>query len=511
MSDIILDTYMLHYALKDRKYMLEITKSFKPEHFNERFQTLFDVLFTNFNDKAIDTVLSKEAILDYCQEKNHLAEMPFIKKAYDKAGTINLSDGDFKYYVSKVKTRYNKKIVEEMTKEISKGLSSGQSAADLNSTLDKYYRDIHAINAVEIFDEGTIADDIDSLLDEYTKIEEDPLSFRGIFTGIDALDNITNGLHPEELIIIGGMESTGKSLLMMNMAVNAWLGSNKPGHKKFSENGHNILYFTLEMPRSNRGKIGTAAYLNKRIFSCVSELPFSKIRKGELDNGEKIKLKETADFIKHYSSDSGKNFYVVDIPRGATVNDIEVKYLELKDQYDIDLVVIDYIGIMKGVEGDSDHEVQGHIAEGLHEMARKYQIPVLTAVQVNRPQGTSQSLDKQNYNNTRIARSARISQNANIVLQIGSRDEEETYTDMPIYITKMRDGTKGKFTLEKAFDRMRVYNATGMTEAANLSVFEELEVIEIDEQDQNDTEESVKDDVNNTGNNEEEEFDFDFG
>ncbi|MGK3946968.1 DnaB-like helicase C-terminal domain-containing protein, partial [Streptomyces caeruleatus] len=71
----------------------------------------------------------------------------------------------------------------------------------------------------------------------------------------------------------------------------------------------------------------------------------------------------------------------------------------------VDMIVVDYLGIMAGLNADEDDWKEiGQIAASLHELGRIYNFPVVTASQMNRPQGTSQSLSSQKYNNLRIAR-----------------------------------------------------------------------------------------------------------
>lgn len=79
------------------------------------------------------------------------------------------------------------------------------------------------------------------------------------------------------------------------------------------------------------------------------------------------------------------------------------------------------------------------------------------------------------------------------MLQIGCRDEEHKHPDMPIYITKMRDGGKEPFSLTKAFDRMRIYDGAPAGVYDGLDDFEDaltkdstkplpdLEILEDDE------------------------------
>jgi len=482
-SKLELDGIMLNYALRERKFMVEMSKSVKPEYFsNGKLQLFYSIVLKNFQDPNIREVLSPEALADYAN-KNDLAKYADdFKVLYKKALAYTMPDtkqlppeSDFGYYLKQLKSRFNVRVIEATSKQVVEGLAKNLSAENLNKIITDTVYSINTINQIEVFDEGSVGDDVINMWKEYEAIENSPEEFRGVMSGYPSLDNITNGFQGSELIIIAGMEGTGKSILMHNMGVNAWLGTNRPGNPHYADNGHNILYFTLEMPRSNRGETTSGGYLNKRILSCVSELNFENIRKGNLSPEDRDKLRATCDFVKDYSEK--KKFYVVDIPRGARVEDIEVKYLELREKLEIDLVIIDYIGIMAGAEKDeNDWQAQGNVAASLHEFARSYNVPVLTAVQLNRPQGVV-SLDKQKYNNTRVARSAMITQNANMVLAIGCRDNEEMYPDMPLYITKMRDGRKGALILSKSFERMKVFDGSPIGPGDEMDDFEDFDML----------------------------------
>lgn len=489
LTDAKLSAIVLHFALREKKFMLELSKNIKPEYLEDKFQLFYDIINKNFKDPRIREVISADAVSDYLITNGLAEHADKYKKLYLKLQSLTNGDGlpfpdsDFGYYLKKIKERYNRVVVESTAKKINEIIDSGGSAEQLNDIITSTVQDINAINKLEVFDEGDIGSDAANMFAEYEAIEQQPDFYKGILVGFNSLDERTNGFQGGELIIVAGMEGTGKSALMMNFAINAWLGSNSPTKAGYIPDGHNVLYFSLEMPRSNRGEFTSGAYLNKRVLSAVSELPFEQIRKGQLDPDNKLKLRETCNFIETYSKYN--KFYIVDIPRGATMQDIESKFLEIKENIEIDLVVIDYIGIMAGAEkDDSDWQAQGNIAAEMHEFARIYNIPTMTAVQLNRPP-SNVSLTKGNekMNNTRISRSAMITQNANIVLAIGCRDNEEQFPDMPIYITKMRDGRKGPLLFTKALDRMRVYDGVQLTsnDKDDLSEFEDFNPNEDDE------------------------------
>jgi replicative DNA helicase len=469
-----IDGIMLKYAFMGRRYMLDmINRGIRSEYFAEGADQVFRLLYEIFTDPTVASVISQEAFLEHCQRLKMVETAGFADALFKRMSSLPNNETDFPFYMKEFRDRYNLIVARRYIDSISEALSAGAKADELNDMYHKAWNDIASLNRVEVFDEGSLGADMSNMRAEYEAVRKDPHGYRGVTVGLPSLDNLTNGFQPSELIIVAGMEGTGKSLVMMNMGINAWLGTNRVG-REVLPTGKNVLYFTLEMPRSNRGKFGTAGYLNRRILSSVAELPFSSLRKSSLNPTEEKRLMDTIDFISEY--DKHNKFYVVDIPRGATVEDIEIKFQELREKFPVHLVIVDYMGIMAGSSTgkgeDADWQAQGQIAAGLHEFARSASVPVITGVQVNRPQGKNNSLKDQNYNTTRIARSAQISQNANIVMQIGCRDQEENYVDMPMYLTKMRDGNKGLLTFTKGFDRMRIYDGAPST-PADLDKFED--------------------------------------
>lgn len=471
-----IDAVMLKYATAGRKSMLDlVSRGVRPNYFSGPAGAIFQVMFDLFMDPAVGQVISPEAFVAHCKAKGMPQIAEVATTLFPKLASLSTPDSDYTYNLKQFRDRHNMRVTQNHLEVINKAIQEGQPVEVVNELYRKAHNEIAVLNRIEVFDEGDLSSDVANMREEYEKVAKNPLGYQGVTVGLPSLDVLTNGFQPSELIVVCGMEGTGKSLLMMNMGVNAWMGRNRIG-EEIKHKGHNVLYFTLEMPRSNRGRPGTGGYLNRRLVSCIGELDFARMRKSDLDEDDRIKFGQTLDFITEYEKQN--KFYVVDIPRGAKVEDIEVKFQEVSEKFPVDLVIVDYIGIMSGSEKgkgeDADWQSQGQIASGLHEFARMYSVPVMTGAQVNRPQGTNNSLSKQNYNTTRVARSAQITQNANIVMQIGCRDNEKGFPDMPLHITKMRDGNQADLSFTKRFSNMRVYDAPAA--GADLSIFEEAKV-----------------------------------
>ena len=474
-----LDFIILNYFLKERKYSLEISKDFSVDFFDSKVQVFYGTLLKYFLDPQVGEVLSLSALKDVCRQSNLDSMTDDFSKIYQaatslKLGGKELSDNDFKYYMKSMKNRKNIDMIRNRYEEMIELMKDEpRSPESLNDLVKATMGDINSLNQFQVFDEGTVGSDAQMMLNEYKQLKLDPSPFKGVTIGFPSLDNLTNGFQKGELSVICGMEGSGKSLLMMNWGINAWLGGNSPLSSEILPTGKNILYFSLEMPRSNKGEMTQGAYFNKRVMCATSELEFSEIRNGTLSEHDEEHLKKTCDFIDKYEKENN-TFYIVDIPSGARCEDIESKYVEISEQYDFDLVIIDYMGIMAASGNVSDNEAQNAIAMGLHEFARTYNVPVLTAVQLNRPQGgKGQSLNNQSYNNTRLSRSAGIGHHANNVFMIATRDEEELKEDMILHITKFRDGQKGRLVFTKRYNKMRVYDGTPLNSSdPELDIFE---------------------------------------
>jgi replicative DNA helicase len=364
---------------------------------------------------------------------------------FDKVKQHKVDLDEFKWLIKKIREEYNDRVQRKAFKDIKTGLNlpEGEKRVEkINQIIKKSTVEIDSIGAKKMYKEGTLRDSALERVGKYKHIKEHPELARGILTGLSTLDRISNGLHPGELMIIAGDTGTGKSILMHNIAVNAYLAKNNVFNLPdlWNNDGHNVLYFSLEMPKES---------IERRIDSCLGEVYANQIRDGLLPKEDEIKYQQCLKFQKEYS----KHFYIVDMPKGATTREIELKYIEISEtSFRPDLVVVDYLGIMSSNEPTgSDWMDLGIISAELHEFARVYEIPVVTGSQVNRTKDGAEV-----YNTRRIARSGMVPNNANIILQIGCREDEDLRTDMPVFITKMRDGEKGMFTLSKDFGRMKV-------------------------------------------------------
>ena len=304
------------------------------------------------------------------------------------------------------------------------------SLDDINSNVKLINKSISAIKALDgkkAFERKVVKDYVDTFTHDYIEKYKNPELGKGILTGYSMLDYVKNGLRPSDLIIIAGATGSGKSQLMSNMAIQIWMQNNTIETKPDSfTKGYNIAYFSLEMPYQD---------CFQRFMSRVSNSNSYGIRDAKLSPGEAQAVKQACKFMKKYPY----NFDIIDVPRGFSVNELESLYQEILSDYIPDVIFIDYLGLMEDADTGSDDQdwlKLGVLAGKIHEFARTYNIPIVTAVQLNRidPKAKSQ------IGLHRIGRSALIATHATLIIQIETREDEHNYDDFIYHIIKNRHG-----------------------------------------------------------------------
>ena len=187
--------------------------------------------------------------------------------------------------------------------------------------------------------------------------------YSGIVSGFVDLDNMLGGLQNSDLIILAGRPSMGKTALATNIAFNA--------AKYFSQdqNEGSVVMFSLEM---------SAEQIGLRILAEQSKIPSDKLRKGELNEKDSLKLQNT------YQEINNLNFFFDDSPN-LTVSELRSKLRRYKKNYNIKLVLIDYLQLIKP-ETNKDNRVNelSEITRNLKQLAKEFDLPVISLSQLSR-------------------------------------------------------------------------------------------------------------------------------
>ena len=187
--------------------------------------------------------------------------------------------------------------------------------------------------------------------------------YSGIVSGFVDLDNMLGGLQNSDLIILAGRPSMGKTALATNIAFNT-----AKYFAKEKEAG-SVVMFSLEM---------SAEQIGLRILAEQSKIPSDKLRKGDLNEKDSLELQNTFQEINDL------NFFFDDSPN-LTVSELRSKLRRYKNNYNIRLVLIDYLQLIKP-ESNRDNRVNelSEITRNLKQLAKEFDLPVISLSQLSR-------------------------------------------------------------------------------------------------------------------------------
>tara|TARA_B100001057_G_scaffold249686_1_gene249986 strand:+ start:760 stop:2178 length:1419 start_codon:yes stop_codon:yes gene_type:complete len=186
----------------------------------------------------------------------------------------------------------------------------------------------------------------------------------GVPTGLRDLDDRLGGLHQSDLIIIAGRPSMGKTALATNIAFNA---AQKLQDK---EKKSTIAFFSLEM---------SSEQLSTRILAEQSRIKSNDIRRGRISDEQFDKFIETSKNIAELP------LYIDETP-AISIAAMSNRARRIKRLFGLDMVVVDYIQLMRGTFNNKDGRVQeiSEITQGLKAIAKELSVPVVALSQLSR-------------------------------------------------------------------------------------------------------------------------------
>lgn len=258
----------------------------------------------------------------------------------------------------------------------------------------------------------------------------------GISTGFSMLDQMTDGLHPSEMIVIAARPSMGKTAIAMNIAEHVAV-----------DQGKSVGIFSLEM---------SSQQLVQRMLCSRAKVDLKKVRDGFMGNRDMKNLSRAADALS-------KSKIYIDDTAGLSILELRAKARRLKDRHDLSLIVIDYLQLLRSMTRRAQDNRQIEIAEisaGIKALAKELAIPVIVLAQLNR-ESEKRSDGKPRISDLR--ESGSIEQDADVVGLLyrsayfekddAARSEKEGEAEL--IIAKQRNGPTGEvpLTFLKEFTR----------------------------------------------------------
>ncbi len=375
---------VLGAVIVDPSCLNEIAVQMKPDYFYfEHHKKIYTVLSTMYElSQAIDYIslvekLSKEGIYDEATGKEYISQL--VQGVPTSANVLT--------YVVIIRERYYARALLGAAQNIIKDIEENteDSGTLIDNAEQQIYeirqgREVSGLTHIKSVIETETYDRLAKMSDPVTRND-----YIGIPSGIGMLDKMITGLNKSDLIILGARPGMGKTSFALNIARNVAVGT-----------GKTVCFFSLEMTRDQ---------LAQRMLSSEAGIKSEKLRTGELTPDEWTRLAQAGEHLS-------KAELYFDETSDITVPQMKAKLRRMKK---VDLVVIDYLGLMKSAK-QKENRVQevSEITRNLKIMAKDLKVPVICCAQLSR--GTEAKGKSHRPALSDLRESGSIEQDADIVL-----------------------------------------------------------------------------------------------
>ncbi len=361
-----------------------------PNNIDAEQAVIGSVLISNEIFDDISSIISEDNFYDPLHQKIYSAinnliykgmlANPITLKSYFENEKDDLNVPEYLIKITKFATssrqsiEYSKIIYDMYVRreliKISENIIDNAKMSDLNISGQSIIEDSEKI-LYDLAEKGSVSsslikfdDAVKQTIDMASSAYKNEEGIVGVPTGLRDLDDRLGGLHKSDLIIIAGRPSMGKTALATNIAFHA--------AKKIQESGRKgaIAFFSLEM---------SSEQLSTRILAEQSRIKSNDIRRG------KISEEQFEQFIETSKDISELPLYIDETP-AISVAALSNRARRIKRLYGLDMLVIDYIQLMRASSAVKEGRVQeiSEITQGLKALAKELTIPVLALSQLSR-------------------------------------------------------------------------------------------------------------------------------
>jgi replicative DNA helicase len=350
-----LEEAVLGAVMLEKDAIIEVIDILKPESFyKEEHQKIFQAIMNLFaTDKAIDLLTVPEQL----RKQNQLEEIggpAYITHLTNRVA----SAAHIEFHARIVQQKYIQRELIRVSSEIQN--RAFDDSVDVNDLLDFSEGELFNVAQGNIKKEAAPMNVL--LKEAIFQIQEaakNENNLNGIPSGFTKIDRITSGWQNSDLVIIASRPSMGKTAFVLSMTRNMAI-----------DHGKVVAIFSLEM---------ASIQLVNRLMVSEAEIPSDKIRSGNLTNTEWERL----DYRIKRLEDA--KIFIDDTP-AISIFELRAKCRRMKRQYNIDIIIIDYLQLMNGTpetRGNREQEVS-MISRALKSIAKELNVPVIALSQLNR-------------------------------------------------------------------------------------------------------------------------------
>ena len=353
--------------------------------YNLKHKVIYEVLLDMWaGGRHIEIMTLKQELADLMVLKN-VGGLQYVASLPDLASSAaNLS-----HYLAIVVDKFiRRQIIKNASTALEQAFTSTTSADELAanasaalSTVANGSKDSKTLHTATV-----LLDVVENRISKFIELQG---AIDGIPTGLVDVDKFVQGLKPGQVTVIAARPAAGKSSLGLNIAEHVAIDLGIP-----------VAFFSLEMQASD---------LMFRLVCGRAKVRPNKIASGVLDDGEMQRLSAAR-------TDINNRPLYIDEQSELSVFQLRARAELMRSIYGIQLIVIDYLQLMRGPPGcNSRQEEVSAISGAVTAVAKALKIPIVLLAQLNREQ------EKGGNRRPRLSdlrESGSIEQNADIVLML---------------------------------------------------------------------------------------------
>lgn len=406
--------------------------------YNEAHRTIYQAIVSLYNDrKNVDLI----TLTDKLKNEGQLAQVGGVSYVSSIIDFVPTS-ANIEHYSSIVK---EKGILRRLIKNSTQIISECYEAkGSIESVVDNAERLIFEIADLKQTQKSYhIKDLVKEGIETIDRLYQRKESLTGIPTGFIDVDKMTSGLQNSDLIIVAARPSMGKTAFAITMAENFAL-----------KYGGGVAIFSLEMSKEQ---------LVQRMLCSQARVDAHKVRSGFLSPADWPLLTKAAAEL------SNSRIFIDDTP-AISVLELRAKARRLKANQDIQMIVLDYIQLMRGTAKIENRQQEiSEISRSLKALARELKVPLIALSQLSRLVEQRQDHRPQLSD---LRESGAIEQDADVVILL-MREEyynptEENRGVADVILAKQRNGPVGTVKLSFLKEYVRFENLASVENLAHV-------------------------------------------
>lgn len=393
--------------------------------YQNRHQHIFDAISSLYrNGENVDLVtvvsqLNREGKLDESGGAAYIAEL-----------TSGIISSSINSYVKIIKEKASARHYINISQRIVNDCYAGQPIESIINLAGSEFLKAAKSDSMKAAKISDISDRVMNRLNSIESGEVDPM---GLPTGFYDLDNILNGLQKSDLIIIAGRPSMGKTTVGMNIIISA------------AQKGHRTLIFSLEMSKDR---------LIQNQLAAISGVSNLVIQRADFKGHTRSKINDA-----HHKLSALP--IRIDDSAALHISQIQAIAKTFAMVEGVDLILVDYLQLIKGSDKVSRDREVAEISAGLKALAKDLDIPVIALSQLSRKcEGRT---DKRPLMSD-LRDSGSIEQDADVILFIYRDEVYNPDINNPLrgvaelIVGKNRCGSQGKVKLNFDGEKCRFTN-----------------------------------------------------